>query len=75
MEIIFKITNKAQLQLIYKLSRSYIFYHYRIIFRELDSVETCRSVVIYKLIVIVLSLVISQNNKNMHGTCIKMTEN
>ena len=34
--------------------------------------HTCRSVVIYKLIVIVLLLVILQNNKKLHGTCIKV---
>ena len=39
---------------------------------EHDSVETCRSVIIYKLIVIVLLLVILQNNNKMHGTCIKI---
>ena len=31
---------------------------------EHDSVETCSSVIIYKVIVIVLLLVILQNNKN-----------
>ena len=31
---------------------------------EHDSVETCRSVIIYKLIVIVLLLAIVQNNNN-----------
>ena len=30
------------------------------------------SIIIYKLIVIVLLLVILQNNKNMHGTSIKI---
>ena len=33
--LFYKITRKAQLQLIYKLSRSYIFRHYRVIFRQL----------------------------------------
>ena len=37
-----------------------------------DSVGTCRSVVIYKFIVIVLMLVNLQNSKKMHGTCIGM---
>jgi hypothetical protein len=39
-----------------------------------DSVETCRSMIICKLIVIVLLLVIAQNNK-MHGTYIKKKRN
>jgi uncharacterized integral membrane protein len=42
--------------------------------RRHDSVETCRSVVIYKLIVIGLSLVILQNNKKMRVTCMKIIE-
>ena len=54
--------------------------HSHVIFREhvfitwrwQYSVETCRSVAIYKLIVIVLLLIILQNNKKMHGTCIKI---
>ena len=39
---------------------------------EHESVETCSSVIIYKLIVIVLLLVILQNNFKMHGTCIEI---
>ena len=43
-----------------------MFRHYRAIFRELVFITspTCRSVVIYKLIAIVLLLVILQNKKN-----------
>ena len=37
-----------------------------------DSVETCKIVVIYKLIVIVLLLVDLQNSKKKHGKCIKI---
>ena len=37
-----------------------------------DGVETCRLVIIYKLIVILLLLLDLQNSKKMHGTCIKM---
>ena len=39
-----------------------------------DSVETCSSLIIYKLIVIVLLLVVLQNSKKeMYSTCIEMT--
>ena len=50
-----------QLQLIYlcNLARWWIWY----LWRWLDSVETCRSMVIYKLIVTVCLLAILQNNK------------
>ena len=37
-----------------------------------DSVETCRSVIIYKFIVIVFLLVDLSNSKKMHGTYIKI---
>ena len=34
-KVFYKIQTKARLQLIYKLSRCYMFRHYRVIFRQL----------------------------------------
>ena len=75
-----KVTNRSTITINLWITALLHFRHYHVIFRELvfitsprwhDSVETCSSVIIYKLIVIVLCWLFYKIIK-MYGTCIKI---